>query len=503
MLRDVSLRQIASSTLWQIGSQLTMAILSVISVKFIAIGLSKELAGAYNSSYGYLQLFAILADFGLYAVSVREVSSAKHPEKILGALIVLRSVIATLSLGAALLIAWIIPAWAGSPLRIGITIASLVPFFTLLAGVLRTVFQVQYKMHLVFIAEVSQRIVTASLMALVIIAGIRLSDDLSVFTYFIGVGALGALILFLFSIFFAVRLTRIRPCFDREILTKLLRKALPYGVAFLCIALYRQFDLTMIALLRDDYAILNAEYGFAARIAEMTYLIPTFLLNSTLPILAARHDSGHRTDGLLGKTLFLILIIGSLSALFSIFWARPIMQLLTTTAYLSTPDSPGADTALALLGLPMFLNGIVLFSFYTLLTKHAWKVLVSRMMIAVFFSLALNLWLIPPLGFVGAIATSTVVHLFLAATLLPAAIKVLPISFPFHYISKWISFSVLLAIILVVTAPVLESIPSIIIAMVLVSVCIPILAFSLRFHSLFSVRKSKGTVLEGIGTIVE
>ncbi len=503
MLQVMSTRQIAASTLWQIGSQIAMAILSVISVKFVAIGLSKELAGAYNSSYGYLQLFAILADFGLYAVSVREVSSTKHPEKILGALIVLRSIIALLSLGAALLIAWVIPAWAGSPLRIGITIASLVPFFTLLAGVLRTVFQVQYKMHLVFVAEVTQRILTASLMAIVIIAGIRLSDDLSVFSYFIGVGALGAIVLFICSMFFAVRLTKIRPCFDRVLLSSLLRKAMPYGVAFLCIALYRQFDLTLIALLRDDYAIQNAEYGFAARIAEMTYLIPTFLLNSTLPVLAARHDGGHRTDTLLGKTLFLILILGSLSALFSIFWARPIMQLLTTAAYLSTPDSPGADTALALLGAPMFLNGIVLFSFYTLLTKHEWKVLVSRMVIAVVLSLGLNLWLIPPLGFVGAIAASTITHLFLALTLLPAALKILPIAFPYHYVSKWLSFSAVLALALFITAPVLESISSIVLGMALVSLLLPLLAFSLRFHHLFTVRKSQGTVLDGIGTIVE
>ncbi len=499
----MSLRQIATSTLWQIASQLTMAVLSVISVKFVALGLSKELAGAYNSSYGYLQLFAILADFGLYAVSVREVSSAKNPERILGALIVLRSVIATLSLGAALVIAWVIPVWAGSQLRIGISIAALVPFFTLLAGVLRTVFQVQYKMHLVFIAEVTQRIVTASLMALVILMGIRLTSDVRVLNYFIGVGAVGAVVLFVLSFFFAIRLTTIRPCFDRVLLLHLLKKAMPYGVAFLCIALYRQFDLTMIALLRDDYAIQNAEYGFASRIAEMTYLIPTFLLNSTLPLLAERHDRGLRTETLLGKTLFIILVLGSLSALFSIFWARPIMRLLTTPAYLSLPGIPGADTALALLGAPMFLNGIVLFSFYTLLTKHEWKALVSRMVIAVIVSLGLNLWLIPRFGFVGATTTSTVVHLFLALTLLPAAIKVLPISFPFHYVSKWLSFSALVALILFVTAPILESVPSIVVGMGLVAVCLPVLAFFLRFHRIFFIKGSRGAMIEGFGNVVE
>lgn len=470
-----------------------MALLSAISVKFIAMGLSTELAGAYNSSYGYLQLFAILADFGLYAVSVREVSRAPEQSSVsgehtrsdvLGALIVLRLVIAIVSLGSALLIAWFVPAWRGSPLRVGIAVASLVPFFTLLAGVLRTVFQVQYKMHLVFIAEVAQRVLTTGLMAGVIFVGIRLSTDLQVFQYLLWVGVLGAVLLFLLSLVFAVRLTRIRPCFDRILLASLFRRAMPYGVAFLCIALYRQCDLTMIALLREDYAVQNAAYGFAARIAEMSYLIPTFLLNSTLPELASRHDRGQNTALLLGKTLFLLLILGSTSAIFSLVWATPILQLLTTPAYLETAGHPGADTALRLLGIPMFLNGIVLFSFYTLLTKHEWKALVSRMAVAVALSITLNLFLIPRLGFVGAIDTSIIVHLFLVAVLLPVTLRSLPLSFPLSYGIRWLFFTLVLAILLHLSAPLLTSISSILLGLGIAIVCVPALAFLLGFHRL-------------------
>ena len=484
----MSTKQIATSTLWQIGSQLTMALLSTISVKFVALGLSQELAGAYNSAYGYLQIFAILADFGLYAVSVREVSTAKDPERMIGALIVLRSVIATLSLGAALVIAWSIPAWAASPLRVGITIAAFVPFFTLLSGVLRTVFQVRYKMHLVFVAEVTQRIITAGLMAVIILMGIRGSDATRVYEYFLWVGSVGAVVLFILSVIFATRTMRIRLCFDRDLLGYLLRKAMPYGVAFLCIALYRQFDLTMIALLREDYKIQNALYGFASRISEMTYLIPTFLLNSTLPVLSDRHDRGQQTAPLLGKTLFIILILGSTSALFSLFWARPIMRLLTTTAYLSTPGHPGADTALRLLAAPMFLNGIVLFSFYTLLTKHEWKGLVGRMMIAVVLSIGLNLYLIPKSGFIGATETSTVVQFFLAATLLPVALRVLPASFPLAYVIRWIVFSALLAGALFVSAPLLESLPATVIGLAVAVVALPLLALLLGFHTILDMK---------------
>ena len=462
-----------------------MAVLSAVSVKFVAMGLSRELAGAYNSAYGYLQLFAILADFGLYAVSVREVAVSREKERVLGGLLVIRTAITVISLGTAVIVAWLVPAWRGSPLSIGISIASLVPFFTLLAGVLRTVFQIRYKMHLVFIAEVLQRILTTGLMALVILRGVRLSDDVRIYSWFLWIGAAGSLLLFVLSVFFAVRLMRIRPVFDRVLIKKLLKKAAPYGIAFLCIALYRQFDMTMIALLRDDFAVQNAAYGFASRITEMTFLVPTFLLNSTLPILSERHSKGEPVKGLLGKTFFLILIFGSVSALFSFFWSWPIMRLLTAEAYLSRPGLPGADTALKLLSVPQFLNGMVLFSFYVLLAKHQWRALVSRMMLAVVLSIGLNLYFIPSAGFVGAIRTSTIVHAFLVIAIFPAAISAMPVSFPKKLIVKWAGFSIILALGLRLTAPWLISLPNIVIGLVLAALALGLLGLIFRFDRVF------------------
>src|SRR3989338_3344995 len=126
----MSSRAIATSTMWQLASKIVMAALSIITVKFVAIGLSKELAGIYNSAYGYLQLFGILADFGLYAVAVRELSRARDQAIVIGHLLILRLLILLTALGSALLFVWIIPAWKDSPLPPSVTIAALVPLFT-------------------------------------------------------------------------------------------------------------------------------------------------------------------------------------------------------------------------------------------------------------------------------------------------------------------------------------------------------------------------------------
>jgi len=434
-----------------------MAALSVLTVKFVAIGLTKELAGNYNSAYGYLQLFGILADFGLYAISVREVSRAEDKERVLGALIVLRSIILVISLLSALLLVWIIPTWRGTPLPLGVTIASLVPFFTLLAGIIRTVFQVKYKMQYVFIAEVIQRIITAGLIGLIIFLGVRGSNDLHIYHLFLFIGGVGAFVLFFLSFSYGNRLVRIRPTFDAKLLKRLLREAAPFGLAFLCMAIYRNLDLTLIALLRPDFELQNAYYGFVLRMAEMGYLIPTFLLNSTLPILNERDAAGEDTRSLLGKTLLILMLLGTISFLFSLLWSRPLVHLLTTESYLSTPARPGADTALRLLATPIFLNGIITYCFYVLLTRKSWQRLVASLAAGAVLSTALNLSLIPLHGFVGAAVVSIVVHLFLAATLLPTALQKMPPQFQPSAVLRWLVFSALLALALIWLEPLLQS----------------------------------------------
>jgi O-antigen/teichoic acid export membrane protein len=432
-----------------------MALLSILAAKFVAVGLSKELAGYYNSAYGYLQLFGILADFGLYMVAVREVSRAREKGDVLGAVVLLRIIILILSLGSALLLAWLIPMWRGTPLPLGITIASLVPFFTLLAGVLRTVFQVTYKMHYVFIAEVTQRVLTTSLIGFFILMGVRGSHDLEVYHLFLFAGGIGAFVLFALSAIYARTLMPVYFPIRTDLLKRLTLLALPYGLAYLCTALYRQFDTTIIALLRPDFEIQNAYYGFVVRMTDMAYLIPTFLLNSTLPVMAERSDRGGDLRRLLGKTLLTLLTLGSIALLFALLWPRPLVELLTTNAYLSTPTTPGSDTALVLLALPMFLNGLIQYCFYVLLTQNEWRTLVRSLAIGGALSVFLNLWLVPLLGFRGNAITSIVIHLLLTFTLLPKTLRTAPIKLPANALARWFAFTLLLGVSLLLIAPLL------------------------------------------------
>ncbi len=459
-----------------------MAALSILTVKFVAIGLTKELAGNYNSAYGFLQLFGIVADFGLYAVSVREVSKAKDPSKVLGALIVLRSMILVISLCTALLLVWIMPQWRGTPLPMSVLIASLVPFFTLLAGIIRTVFQVNYKMHYVFIAEVMQRIITTTLIGSFIVLGVRQSTDLQHLHMMLFFGGVGAFVLFAISLFYGDRLIKVRPSIDIDLIKSLAKKAAPFGVAYLCLAFYRQFDITMIALLRPDFQLQNAYYGFVVRMSDMAFLLPTFLLNSMLPILSERDSNGEDTRVLLGKTFVVILLIGIIAFLFAALWSRPLIALLTTEQYLSTAMRPGSDTALRLVSIPFLLNGVILYSFYVLLNRHVWKRLTLSLLAAAVLSLSLNVTLIPGLGFVGAAYTSIVVHLALALALLPQALREMPMRIEPVLLKRLIVFGLGLGLGLVLFRPILVNELTTVIGLVAMTILMGALGWGLKLH---------------------
>ncbi len=436
-----------------------MAVLSVVTAKFVAVGLEKELAGHYNTAYGYLQIFGILADFGLYAVSMREVSRVTKEKRaeLLGAFLVLRIGIMTISLGMALLFAWIIPQWYGTPLPLAISIAALVPGFTLLAGVIRTVFQIEYKLQYVFIAEVTQRILTVLLTGTVIALGVRSSEDVRFLYAFLGFGGIGAAALFFLSIVFSRKLMRVRPNTDRALLRHLFRLSLPYGLCFLCTTVSRQMDVTLIGLLRPDFEIQNAEYGFVQRVMDMAYLLPSFLLNSAMPLLSERDAKGEDTRGLVGGMLLGVLLLGITSALFSAIWARPIMQLLTADDYLSTAGNPGSDTALQMLSISMLFGCLGSFSFYLLLAKHRWQPLIATLLCGVVLSLSLNFLWIPELGYMGAARTSAILHAFIGIVLLPIALRGLPPRLPLGSILRSAAFCALLALYLLLMRPVLSS----------------------------------------------
>jgi O-antigen/teichoic acid export membrane protein len=62
------------NTIAQIGGKLSTALLSIVLIKILTNYLPIEGYGLYSKVYNYLSIFSVLADLGLYAITVREIA---------------------------------------------------------------------------------------------------------------------------------------------------------------------------------------------------------------------------------------------------------------------------------------------------------------------------------------------------------------------------------------------------------------------------------------------
>ena len=72
-----------------------------------------------------------------------------------------------------------------------------------------------------------------------------------------------------------------------------------------------------------------------------------------------RRRGGDADRQLLPRVFLALLVFGTVAALVAGVWATPIMRLLTSEIYIGSEGAPGADSALVLLALPMFLNSLI------------------------------------------------------------------------------------------------------------------------------------------------
>ena len=69
-------KKIYTNTLAQIAGKVMTALISIFMIKILTNYLDVAGYGMYSKIYNYLSIFAVIADLGLYTITVRELS--KH-----------------------------------------------------------------------------------------------------------------------------------------------------------------------------------------------------------------------------------------------------------------------------------------------------------------------------------------------------------------------------------------------------------------------------------------
>ena len=245
-------QKVLSNTAIQMFGRLTTAAISIVILKLISTYLGKAGYGNYTTVYEFLAFFAIVADFGIFQIAVKEMS--EHPDRrreIFGNIFALRICLATFAMLAAIATGILIPKYFGTPIPLGIVIASATTFLTIIFGTLSSILQVDLKMKWNVLALIAAKFVALGWMVATIFWWLPENPERGFFQLLVA-GIAGGLPQILITFWAARQSTEISLRFDFKFWREILRKTLPYGAAVLLSSIYVRIDVILLSLLRSQ-----------------------------------------------------------------------------------------------------------------------------------------------------------------------------------------------------------------------------------------------------------
>lgn len=199
---------------------------------------------------------------------------------------------------------------------------------------------------------------------------------------------------------------KIKQLFDFRFAKALLKRALPFGLAFVFGSIYFFIGTVMLSKIKGDVEV--AIYSAAYNLAIAILFIPNVYTNAIYPVLSRYFKTSREKLGILYEKSFKYLyIIGLPISVGSYFLAGRIIQFFYGKAYASSVIALQIISWYMFIKFLNFLLGTVLSS----IDKQG-----KRMMgqgLTAGFNVLLNLMLIPRIGYVGAAWATFATEIFL------------------------------------------------------------------------------------------
>lgn len=337
-----------------------------------------------------------------------------HPEKraeIFGNIFALRICLSLFAMLASVATAFIIPKYTGTPIPLGIAIASATTFLTIVFGTLSSLLQVDLRMQWNALGLVASKFVALGWMLATIFKYFPDNPEAGFFQLLIA-GIVGG-IFQVAIVLWAARGDELKLRFDFRFWKEILIKTLPYGGAVLLATIYVRLDVILLSLMRNSTEV--GIYGVAARVMENLAVISILFLNSTLPAVSRLFRTNkERLKKMLQYSFDFLSIIALPIVVGGSVLAYPIVALVSSPEFLSNPATGfyGSDLALQILLFTMLLAYFGNLLGFALLAGNAQLKLFYVNSSAVVFNLVLNLAVIPFWGFRGAAVASVASQIF-------------------------------------------------------------------------------------------
>lgn len=448
-------RKILSNTIAQIIGKFFVAILGLVVVKIATGYLSVEGYGEYILIYEFLAFFGIAADLGLFTIAVREMSRDENDiPKIIGNILSLRTILVLLTMAAAIAAAYLIPSYADTRIPLGIAIASITVFLTIINGTITSVLQAKLQMHLASLTVVLGKIISVGFMVYIIFWGFPLDNNTG-FYMLLFAGNLGNIAMVLATNYYVKKITPLKYRFDFELWKKVVLKALPYGIALILNTIYFRIDSILLSILRGQEEV--GIFGVAMKMLENFEILPLYFMNSVLPVLAkSLKEKSEKYRDIIKYAFDFLAAMAIPMVVGGVILAYPIIFIVSTPDFLSRLSEGfyGSDIAFQILIFALlfqFLN--VLFAFILIAVDKQYKLLYINGVVAIFNIIA-NLIVIPIYGFRGAGITTVLSELIILIATYIAARRCLEFNLNLKNLFKIIFSALIMGVSIYILLPI-------------------------------------------------
>ena len=392
--------RVFKNTLYQILGKVIISGLGVIATAFLSRFLGTNLYGEYSIILSYVGFVAIFADLGLSSLLIREVAAGRVDHEYFKHIFGLRAFSAFTILLVGVILVFFFP--YGNLVKLGVIIASLGTFFSLLSSVIWSYFQGKVEFQNVVYSQITNSVAVVVLT----IAGVYLKFPLM---FFVIVFLLGNLVSFLVSL----NLAKIKIFFmsvSRRVYTDIIKESWSFGVGAIITVAYFKIDSIILSLFYNpantpDVGI----YAIAYKIFEVIVVFGGTFTAAMYPYFSKKITDKDFSASF-RKFFLYTLLISVLGGLFLLIFSKPLVLLLGGESYINSGSS--------LIILSVAAGATILAAFFLNIAVSAGKQkeVVKYAFLALAINIILNFIFIPKYSYIAASWITVATQLFILIT---------------------------------------------------------------------------------------
>ncbi len=321
-------RSVARNTLSQaVGRALSIG-LALVVFFMVARHLGVEGYGYYTTVTAFLQLFGLVVDLGLYIYLAKTLGQPGVDEaRMVGNILTLRLVSATLILGLAPLLVFFFP--YPSVVKVGVAAMSLSSLFVTVTQVLSGVFQQRLRAAKFIIGEVIGRLVLLGATLVAIRSGAGILGIIWTVVF-------GSFVAMIITAWWAYRLIPFKLGFDGGVWKQIIRSTWPIALSIMFNVIYFKADTIILSLYYPAYEV--GIYGAPYRVFEALISIPALFAGLLTPLLTTAYLTDRPRFGrMLQRGFEALVLMAAPLVVGTQFVATDVMRLVAPEFAASAP----------------------------------------------------------------------------------------------------------------------------------------------------------------------